>query len=73
MKKISIVISVYNEETNIPELVKKINDHKNSSLEYEIIFVKIKYLSLISKLPLMNQMLFEYLSSIQSVLVLYTP
>ena len=39
MKKISIVISVYNEETNIPELVKKINDHKNSSLEYEIIFV----------------------------------
>jgi polyisoprenyl-phosphate glycosyltransferase len=39
MKKISIVISVYNEETNIPELVKKINEHKNSSLEYEIIFV----------------------------------
>ena len=39
MKKISIVISVYNEETNIPELVKKINDHKDSSLEYEIIFV----------------------------------
>jgi len=39
MKKISIVISVYNEESNIPELVKEINKHKNPSFEYEIIFV----------------------------------
>jgi|MDTG01.2.fsa_nt_gb dolichol-phosphate mannosyltransferase len=39
MKKISIVISVFNEESNIHELVKEINKNKISKYEYEIIFV----------------------------------
>ena len=39
MKKISIVISVFNEESNIQELVKEINKSKNPKFKYEIIFV----------------------------------
>ena len=39
MKKISIVISVFNEESNIHELVKEINNNRSSKYEYEIIFV----------------------------------
>lgn len=38
-KKISIIISVYNEQDNIPELIKEINKYRNSSYEYEIIFI----------------------------------
>ena len=38
MKKISIVISVFNEESNIQELVKEINKSKNPKFKYEIIF-----------------------------------
>ena len=36
MKKISIVISVFNEESNIQELVKEINKSKNPKFKYEI-------------------------------------
>ena len=39
MKKISIVVSVFNEESNIQELVKEINKSKNPKFKYEIIFV----------------------------------
>ena len=38
-KKISIVIPVFNEENNIPELVKALNKQRNSFYKYEIIFV----------------------------------
>lgn len=38
-KKISIVVSVFNEEKNIPQLIKEIYSHMNDNFTYEIIFV----------------------------------
>lgn len=39
VKKISIVISVYNEAGNIPKLIEQIKIHRDSRFKYEIIFV----------------------------------
>lgn len=38
-KKISIVVSVFNEEKNIPQLINEVYAHMNDNFKYEIIFV----------------------------------